>query len=42
MVDTLKNGNKVIDETATQIARNICSSGNRYGKGAISIISKVM
>lgn len=43
MVDILKNnGQKTADETAAQIAKNICSSGNRYGKGAISILSKIV
>lgn len=43
MVDILKNnGQKTADKAAAQIAKNICSSGNRYGKGAISILSKII
>lgn len=43
MVDILKNnGQKTADKAAAQIAKNICSSGNRYGKGAISILSKIV
>lgn len=42
MTDIIKTNQEVVNDTATQIAKNICSSGNRYGKGAISIMNKVI
>ena len=33
---------KIVQQTTAQIAKNICSSGNRYGKSAISIMSKIL